>query len=80
MLGMTIQWRMQTKCNSLHVLADELQELLGTQRTLCGMYEEWVMKQVAVIPNWESAGQWIHPDLPFQDTLPLYMVFVPLKM
>jgi hypothetical protein len=26
--------------NGLHILADALQELLGAQRTLCGMYEE----------------------------------------
>jgi hypothetical protein len=65
--------------NSLHILDDALQELLGDQRTLCGMYEELVMMQAAVIPNQESARQWIHPDLPFQDTLPLYVVFVALQ-
>jgi hypothetical protein len=42
------------QCNGLHVLADALQELLGTQGTLCGMYEVVTM-QAAVIPNQESA-------------------------
>jgi hypothetical protein len=70
------------QCNSLHVLDDALQELLGAQRTLCGIYEELVTMQAAVVPNWpnrESARQGIQPDLPFQDTLPLYVVFVALQ-
>jgi hypothetical protein len=40
---------------------------------------EIAFHSTAVIPNQESARQWIHPDWPFQDTLPLYLVFVALQ-
>jgi hypothetical protein len=42
------------------------------------MHEE-LYKPVAIITNWESAQQVIHLDLSFQDTLPLYVVFITLK-
>jgi hypothetical protein len=68
-----------------HVLADALQELLGQEGTLRPLYEELVTTQgefyelAAVITDPGSDRQQVHPDLPFQKTAPLYVIFLALQ-
>lgn len=68
-----------------HVLADALQEILGTQGSLRDLYERLVTPQgefyelAAVVTHPGSPRQIIHPDLPFQKTAPLYVVFLALQ-
>ncbi|KAL7579940.1 hypothetical protein ACA910_004937 [Epithemia clementina (nom. ined.)] len=68
-----------------HVLADALQELLGEKGTLRDLYETLVTLQgelyelAAVVTHPGSQRQIIHPDLPFQKTAPLYVVFLALQ-
>jgi hypothetical protein len=65
-----------------HVLADVLQELLGVDGSLRHLYQEVVTLQgefyelAAVVTNTGSARQVIHPDLPYRDQPPLYVVFL----
>jgi hypothetical protein len=71
--------------SATHVLADALQELLGVDGTLRQLYQELVTLQgefyelAAVITNTGSARQVIHPDLPYRDQPPLYVVFLALQ-
>lgn len=68
-----------------HVLADALQEILGAQGSLRDLYERLVTPQgefyelAAVVTHPGSPRQIIHPDLPFQKTAPLYVVFLALQ-
>jgi hypothetical protein len=68
-----------------HVLADALQELLGQKGTLRPLYEQLVTLQgefyelAAVITDPGSDRQQVHPDLPFQKTAPLYVIFLALQ-
>lgn len=68
-----------------HVLADALQEVLGSRGTLRGLYEELVTLEgefyelAAVVTKKGSVRQIIHPDLPFRDDPPLYVVFLALQ-
>ena len=68
-----------------NVLADALQALLGQNGSLRHLYETLVTKDgefyelAAVVTDPGSNRQTIHPDLPFQDPAPLYVVFVALQ-
>ncbi len=68
-----------------HILADSLQELLGTKGSLRYIYENLVTKKgefyelASVITNPGSLRQQIHPDLPFQEEAPLYVIFLALQ-
>lgn len=68
-----------------HVLADSLQHLLGEDGTLRFLYENLVTLKgefyelAAVITDPGSTRQKVHPDLPFQDTAPLYVIFLALQ-
>lgn len=68
-----------------HVLADALQHLLGEDGTLRFLYENLVTLKgefyelAAVITDPGSTRQKVHPDLPFQDTAPLYVIFLALQ-
>jgi len=68
-----------------HVLADSLQYLLGEDGTLRFLYENLVTLKgefyelAAVITDPGSTRQKVHPDLPFQDTAPLYVIFLALQ-
>jgi hypothetical protein len=68
-----------------HVLADALQELLGQKGTLRPLYEQLVTLEgefyelAAVITDPGSDRQQVHPDLPFQKTAPLYVIFLALQ-
>ena len=70
---------------SSHVLADALVELLGPQGSLRDLYEHLVTPQgefyelAAVVTHPKSPRQIVHPDLPFQDPAPLYVVFLALQ-
>ena len=74
-----------TFCDKKHVLADALQELLGEDGTLRFIYENIVTLKgefyelAAVITDPGSTRQKVHPDLPFQDTAPLYVIFLALQ-
>jgi Phytanoyl-CoA dioxygenase (PhyH) len=71
--------------SSSFVIADALQELLGERGTLRSLYETLVTRNgefyefAAVITNPGSDRQQIHPDLPFRNTAPLYVIFVALQ-
>ncbi len=68
-----------------HVVADALQEILGSNGTLRPAYEALVSNEgefyelAGIITNPGSFRQMIHPDLPFQKTAPLYVVFLGLQ-
>jgi len=68
-----------------HILADALQELLGEDGTLRFIYEELVTlkgefyEMAAIITDPGSTRQKIHPDLPFKDHSPLYVIFLALQ-
>ncbi|KAL3906464.1 MAG: hypothetical protein SGARI_003997, partial [Bacillariaceae sp.] len=68
-----------------HVLADALQELLSSEGTLQPVYEALVTQAgefyelAGIITNPGSNRQMIHPDLPFQDDAPLYVIFLALQ-
>lgn len=68
-----------------HVLADALQVLLGSDGSLRAIYEKLVTSEgefyelAAVVTNPGSSRQVIHPDLPFQDKAPLYVIFLALQ-
>lgn len=68
-----------------HVLADALQELLGKDGTLRFIYENLVTlegefyEMAAVITDPGSTRQKVHPDLPFKDDSPLYVIFLALQ-
>ena len=68
-----------------HVLADALQELLGERGTLRYLYEELVTlrgefyEMAAVVTDPGSNRQQVHPDLPYRDTPPLYVIFLALQ-
>lgn len=68
-----------------HVMADALQALLGREGTLRFLYEQLVTMQgefyelAAVITDPGSDRQQVHPDLPFQKTAPLYVIFLALQ-
>jgi hypothetical protein len=67
------------------VLGDALQALLGEQGSLRHVYEKLVTSQggfyelAAVITHPGSLRQTIHPDLPYQNPAPLYVIFVALQ-
>ena len=69
-----------------HILADALSELLHPQNgTLFDIFDTLVTTQgelyelATVITHPGSPRQIIHPDLPFQDIAPLYVVFLALQ-
>lgn len=68
-----------------HVLADALQELLGVDGTLRFLYEHLVTMDgefyelASVITDPGSIRQQIHPDLPYNDVAPLYVIFLALQ-
>mmetsp|Transcript_20906 Transcript_20906/g.31854 ORF Transcript_20906/g.31854 Transcript_20906/m.31854 type:complete len:422 (+) Transcript_20906:162-1427(+) len=68
-----------------HTLADALQELLGEDGTLRFLYEHLVTMDgefyelASVITDPGSIRQQIHPDLPYRDTAPLYVIFLALQ-
>jgi hypothetical protein len=70
---------------SQHVLADALQELVGASGSLRYLYENLVTCQgelyelAAVITDPGSKRQQVHPDLPFQQEAPLYVIFLALQ-
>lgn len=68
-----------------NVVVDALAELLGPQGTLRHVYENLVSTEgdfyelAAIITDPGSKRQQIHPDLPFQDPAPLYVIFLALQ-
>ena len=68
-----------------HVLANSLQEILGDNGSLRRLYENLVTEEgelyelAAVITNPGSNRQTVHPDLPYKDVAPLYVVFLALQ-
>lgn len=66
-------------------LADALQQLLGEEGTLRHLYENLVTMEgefyelAAVITDPGSNRQTVHPDLPFQEKAPLYVIFLALQ-
>lgn len=68
-----------------HVLADVLLEILGKDGSLRHIYESLVSLQgelyelASVITNPGSKRQKVHPDLPFKNSAPLYVVFLALQ-
>ena len=68
-----------------HILADALQELLGQDGTLRSIYENLVTldgefyELASVITDPGSLRQQVHPDLPFKETAPLYVIFLALQ-
>jgi len=68
-----------------HPLADALQELLGKDGSLRYVYENLVTLEgefyelASVITDPGSLRQQIHPDLPFKEVAPLYVIFLALQ-
>lgn len=68
-----------------HVLVDAMQELLGKDGTLRYLYENLVTLKgefyelAAVVTDPGSNRQTVHPDLPFQEKAPLYVIFLALQ-
>jgi hypothetical protein len=68
-----------------HVLADTLQALVGADGSLRFLYENLVTCEgelyelAAVITDPGSKRQQVHPDLPFQQEAPLYVIFLALQ-
>lgn len=68
-----------------HIVVDALQAILGENGTLRSVYEKLVTKKgefyelAAIITNPGSHRQMIHPDLPYQQEAPLYVVFLALQ-
>lgn len=68
-----------------HPLADALQELLGQDGTLRYLYENLVTlegefyEMASVITGKGSIRQQVHPDLPFKEIAPLYVIFLALQ-
>ena len=68
-----------------HYVADALQELLGKQGTLRALYEKLVTldgefyELASVITDPGSIRQQVHPDLPFREEAPLYVIFLALQ-
>lgn len=68
-----------------HVLADVLQKLLGANGSLRAIYEKLVTLEGefyelgAVVTDPGSNRQVVHPDLPFKDKAPLYVIFLALQ-
>jgi Phytanoyl-CoA dioxygenase (PhyH) len=68
-----------------HVLANALLEILGEDGTLRAVYENLVTSEgefyelAGIITNPGSSRQMIHPDLPYQEEAPLYVVFLALQ-
>ncbi|CAJ1947109.1 unnamed protein product [Cylindrotheca closterium] len=68
-----------------NVLAEALQELLSSDGTLRPIYEALVSKEgefyelAGIITKPGSYRQMVHPDLPFQDNAPLYVIFLALQ-
>jgi ectoine hydroxylase-related dioxygenase (phytanoyl-CoA dioxygenase family) len=68
-----------------HVLADSLQALVGADGSLRFLYENLVTSEgelyelAAVITDPGSKRQQVHPDLPFQEEAPLYVIFLALQ-
>ena len=68
-----------------HVLADALQALLGKNGTLRAIYDNLVTMDgelyelAAVVTDPGSNRQIIHPDLPFKEPAPLYVIFLALQ-
>lgn len=66
-------------------LADALKELLGEDGTLRMLYEDLVTldgefyELAAVITDPGSDRQIVHPDLPFKEKAPLYVIFLALQ-
>jgi len=68
-----------------YVLADALQELLGMNGTLRPIYQNLVTSEgefyelASVITDPGSLRQQVHPDLPFKEIAPLYVIFLALQ-
>lgn len=68
-----------------HIVADVLQEVLGEGGTLRSIYENLVTLEgefyelATLITDPGSDRQQIHPDLPFKDIAPLYVIFLVLQ-
>jgi hypothetical protein len=70
---------------STFALGDALQEMLGNDGTLQRLYENLVTPDgelyelAAVITDKGSNRQMVHPDLPYQELAPLYVIFLALQ-
>lgn len=70
---------------STFALGDALQEMLGSDGTLQRLYENLVTldgelyELAAVITDKGSNRQMVHPDLPYQELAPLYVIFLALQ-
>ncbi|KAL3798789.1 hypothetical protein ACHAW5_009695 [Stephanodiscus triporus] len=70
---------------STFALGDALQEMLGSDGTLRRLYENLVTPDgelyelAAVITDKGSHRQMVHPDLPYQEKAPLYVIFLALQ-
>lgn len=70
---------------SAFALGDALQEMLGSNGTLRRLYENLVTPDgelyelAAVITDRGSNRQMVHPDLPYQENAPLYVIFLALQ-
>lgn len=68
-----------------HILVDAMQELLGKDGTLRYLYENLVTLKgefyelAAVVTDPGSNRQTVHPDLPYQEKAPLYVIFLALQ-
>lgn len=75
----------ETQPENEHVLAEALKELLSSDGTLRPIYEALVSQEgefyelAGIITKPGSYRQMIHPDLPFQDDAPLYVIFLALQ-
>jgi len=70
---------------STFALGDALLEMLGSNGTLRRLYENLVTPDgelyelAAVITDRGSNRQMVHPDLPYQENAPLYVIFLALQ-
>jgi hypothetical protein len=70
---------------STFALGDALQEMLGKDGTLRRLFEDLVTpvgelyELAAVITDRGSDRQMVHPDLPYQENAPLYVIFLALQ-
>jgi hypothetical protein len=68
-----------------NLVAEALQELLGTNGSIRQLYEHLVTLQgefyelAALVTNPGSQRQTVHPDLPFKEKAPLYVIFIALQ-
>jgi hypothetical protein len=75
--GIRISESNEPETDKAYIVADVLQEILGSEGTLKPLYEALVSREgefyelAAIITNPGSDRQMIHPDLPYQTTAPL---------